>query len=58
MNFQVIFNAGNFLSIKGTVSFQEGLCSMEFIPWLVSEWCVLKNEQKVTNTKDTEIKFL
>ena len=58
MNLQVIFNAGNFLSIMETVSFQEGLCSMEFFPWLVSEWCVLKNEQRVTNTKAKEIKFL
>jgi len=58
MNLHVIFNVRNFLSIKGTVSFQEGLGSMEFIPWLGSEWCVLKNEQKITNTKTTEIKFL
>ena len=58
MNFQVIFIAGNFLSIKETVSFQEGLCSMEFVRWLVSEWGVLKNQQKVTNTQATEIKFL
>ena len=58
MNLQAIFNAGNFLSIMETVSFQEGLCSMEFVRWLVSEWCILKNEQKVTNTRATEIKFI